>query len=372
MSPVKNSKKKNKIPIAKKLRKLIRSSIFKAALITTAACYVILCFFIATSEFNSKDPEPPIQSISIDLTKQFAAFTVHVETGLFIRNFSYFNMLENKFIADLLVWFRFDPTEITLDTIENFSFDNGKIIQRSPPDIKAEENKTFVKYNVKLEFKSDLDYCHFPIEDHKVSLVLTNHFVTPYEVMFEVLTSDFVVDEDIFVYNWKLVDLRTNFGIDENVLNQVDKTKKIAYPKATFTMDFMKAGLRKAFIIFAPIFIIFFFGLFSFFITLGNTVGKTTLSVAALTALLGYRFVIERMMPKVGYFTTTDYIYIILLIFSFVVFIFNLLLARSYNLIKRIKGNTLELKEEYRLTKDIAFIIITSLASIILGLAILF
>ena len=311
-------------------KRIIRSSTVKAVLLTTIAIYLSLCFVVATTRFNSTDREPYIQDIGIAQEKLFAAFTVNIQAGLFIRNFSYFSILENRFVADMLVWYLFDSTEVSLKTIENFSFENGTILKKSLPDIRAMDDKTFVKYNVVVELKTNLDYRRFPLEDHKVSIILTNHFVTPYEVMFDVLSSDFAVAPDLFVSNWHIKDLKTNFGVGENILSQTDTTKKILYPKMIFTIDFIKAGLRKAFTIFAPIFIIFFFALFSFLLTLGNTIGRTSLSVAALTALLGYRFVIERMMPKVGYFTTTDYIYINLLEISFLIFTLKLLIVSVY------------------------------------------
>lgn len=353
------------------LRRLVWTARFKSVCMLIAISFILLSFYIALSRFNSTDPEPPVQPIDIATTRKFEAFTVHVETGLFIENFSQFDIIENEFEIDMIVWFRFNPTEITLDTIDKFSFENGRILHKSPPDIKAMDDKTFVKYNVTIEMKSDLEYYRFPLEDHKVSIVLTNHFVTPYEVTFEVLSTDFVVAPDVFIPNWKVKDLHTNFGIDENILNQIDTTKKIAFPKAVFSIDFVKSGIRKAFIIFAPIFIIFFFALFSFFLTLANTYGRTVLPATALTALLGYRFVIENLMPQVGYFTTTDYIYIILLVFSFLVFLSNMFITRLYNTATQSGSNTKQLFDRFSLTKDTMFIIITYLSALILGLTIM-
>jgi len=352
------------------IKKIIHTTRFKFAFLLGSSIFLFFCFHITLSRFNSTDPEPVIQNIDVELTKKFAAFTVHVETGLYIRSFPHFSMIDNQFTADMIVWFMFDPTEITLDIIEKFSFENGTIIKKSPPDIKTYDTKTFVKYDVIVELKSNLEFYRFPLEDHKLSIILTNHFVTPYEVMFEVLTTDFVVAPNLFIANWRIKNLTTNFGIDENILNQIDLTKKIAYPKATFIIDLVKSGIRKAFIIFTPIFIIFFLALFSFFLTLGNVIGRATLSVSALTALLGYRFVIEGLMPKVGYFTTTDYIYIILLIFSFIIFVSQMLITKFYNTAKRIRGDTQQLFDRYSLMKDILFIIISFLSSLILGIAI--
>lgn len=353
------------------LGKTIRTIRFKFGLIGLSSIVIIWSFFITLGHFNSTDPEPHLQNIDVELTKQFAAFTVNVETGIFIRNFSRFSIIENKFTIDMVVWFLFDPTEVTLDTIAKFSFENGEIKKKSSPDIKIMGDKTFVKYDVIVDLKSNLRFERFPLEDHKLAIILTNNFVTPYEVMFQVLSTDFVVAPKIFVANWKIQKLNTNFGIDENILNQIDKTKKIAYPKAVFTIDLAKDGIRKIFIIFVPIFLVFFFCLFSFFLTVGNFIGRTTLAISSLSALLGYRFVIERLMPKVGYFTTTDSIYIILLAFAFFSFIFQVVLTRLFNIFEKNKQKNKSRFEYLSIAKDLTFIVVTVLSTLLICLNII-
>lgn len=348
------------------IRKIIGSAAFKFSLVSVFALSILFSFSKSLSKFNCTDAEPRLQNIDVERTREFAAFTVHVATGMFIRNFPYFNMIENKFTIDMVVWFSFDPTQITLDTIGKFAFENGKILDKSPADIKIIGGKTFAKYDVIVEVKSDLNYNKFPLEDHKLGIILTNNFVTPYEVLFEVLVTDFVVATNIFVPDWQIRKLDTNFGIDENILNQVDKTKKIAYPKATFTIDFEKTGIRKVFIIFAPIFIIFFLSFFAFFLVISDTFGRATLSVSALTALLGYRFVIEGMMPKVGYFTTTDQIYIILLAFAFINTIFQITLTRLFFLASKNAPSLEKHLTIYSLVSDIVFIFIVVSSTILL------
>ena len=356
------------MPKENRVIRIIKTIKFKFFLVSVLLASVLICFYISLSKFNTTDPDPEIELIEFTRAREFAGFTVHIETGLFIRNFSVFDMIENRFVVDMVVWFIFDPTEITMDTIGKFSFENGKIIKMSPPDIKITGDKTFVKYDVLAEFKSDLEYHRFPLEDHRFAIVLVNNFVSPQEAMFDVLATDFVVSPEIFVSNWKIKKLETHFGVDENILNQIDKSKKIAYPKATFVIDFVKAGIRKTFIIFVPIFIVFLLSLFSFFLGVPNIIGRTTLSVSALSALLGYRFVIENMMPKVGYFTTTDHVYIILLLFSFFNFIFQVILTRMFSLAAK-NGNQRPDKrkiEVYTITKDVVFVVTTLLSTIFL------
>ena len=234
---------------------------------------------------------------------------------------------------------------------------------------------------MRVSFNTPLNYHEFPLEDHKLSLVLSNNFFTPYEVMFVVSNTAFVSDPGIFIPNWSVDRLITNYGYYESSLDQVDKSKKALKPVAVFIIEFVKTGLRRIFIVFVPIFIAFFLSLISFFLALSNMVGRATLTLSAISALLGYRFVLENIMPKVGYFTTTDHIYIILLSLAFLIFLFQtLVVKRDGVLVKKLGGNGTGVKRKTTLAKardrlhiidDLAFLIIVFLLLIFIGFVVI-
>lgn len=321
----------------KALTNIFISGYFKVIVILASILICVWFFSIPLSRFNTTDPIPSFSPITVKEERSFGYFKTRVFTGLFIKTFPYFNMKENKFIFDGFVWFEFNTDEQMLPTIEKFAFENGSILRKSLPDVKIVGDKTFVKYNISVEIKGNIEYFKFPLEDHRLSIILTNNFVTPYEFVFNVLNTSFVVDKEANVSNWIIRNLTTNFGYKENLFDQADMTKSILKPIALFTIDFTKAGIKTALIIFIPIFLAFLLALFSFLLLINNFIGRATLSVSSLTALLGYRFVIQTLMPKVHYFTTVDYVYLTLLFMAFIIFIFQTLLGRKAAEIKTIK-----------------------------------
>ena len=122
-------------------------------------------------------------------------------------------------------------------------------------------------------------------------------------------------------------------GYEVSFFDKYNKQRKIKKPRVVFVVDFKKVGIKKILIIFIPIFAAVFFALFAFLMSFNNYIGKFTLSVSSITALLGYRFVIQKMMPKIGYLTVTDKLYLFFLFFSIAIFIFQLLLTRQYMLL---------------------------------------
>ncbi len=290
-----------------------------------------VCFIYPLHFFNSTDPVPEFIIIDAAKQKEFGEFTVKVTTGMFIKNFSTFDVTNNRFVMDALVWFEFNSDEIMLETIGKFSFDKGRFLIKSNPDIKIVGDKTIAIYDVRVEFKADLEYKKFPLEDHKVSLVLSNNFVTPYEMFFLVDNTLFNVKQDMFIANWKLRDLNTDSGYDEPKLDTRKNDKQTSFPKAVFTMNFEKSGTRQISIIFLPLLFATILALLSFFFAILNTIGRIALATASLSAMIGYRFVIEKMLPDVGYFTLADSMYLLLLSVTFVTFILQIFLARICN-----------------------------------------
>ncbi|MFC1854542.1 hypothetical protein ACFLY6_01575 [Candidatus Dependentiae bacterium] len=301
----------------------------KIGIVSVTIASLFLIFALALAKFNTTDKYPEFNIIDEARQREFGAFTVKVTTGMFIKNFSVFDVVRNRFVADCILWFEYNSDEIMLDTINLFSFDNGRILKKSQADIKIQGRRTIAKYDVRVEFKSLLEYHKFPLEDHRISLILTNNFVTPYEMFFHVDNAFFNTAEGIFIPNWKIRDMNTDSGYASPQLDSRDNAKKVSYPLASFTLNVEKDGIRKVLVIFLPLFLAIFLAIFSFLTGKANSRGRITLASSAMTALLGYRFVIENMLPAVGYFTTTDSIYILLLALAFSIFVYQILLARG-------------------------------------------
>lgn len=316
------------------LKKLfsINSLQFKISVISLLLMYLPIVFKISFSRFNVTDTVPQLQTINTEVLKKLGTFTVRVNVGMFIKNFPVFDVTKNTFLVDSVIWFEFNGDEIMLETVEKFSIDNGKILYKSPPDIKMNKNRVFAKYNVLFELKSDLNFHKFPLEDHKLPIVLSNDFVTPDEMFFVIDASSFQLLPNIAPAGWKFRDTSVDAGFVRLKLDSQDPTKVTENPKALFVLNFIKASIRKLLVIFVPLYAASLLSLFSFVINIANTTGKFTLAVTALTALLGYRFVIEQVMPQVGYQTTTDSLYLFLLFFLFIIFSIQLLLTRNFML----------------------------------------
>jgi hypothetical protein len=294
--------------------------------------YIIGLFVVALSTFRSDDPIPDIKTISYEMRKEFGDLASHVKVGLYIRNFPTFNFINNDFVVNAMIWFEFNKNEIMLSTINQFSFENSKILHKSDPYVTLHEGKMLVQYDVIFETKTDINFYRFPLEDHRLSIVLTNNFISPNEMYFDDSFGalSFIVSDRLFTSDWDVHALRSISGYASLDFDKFASQREMLSPKAVFTIDFKKIGINKILLIFVPLFAAILLALFSFLMSFNNHNGKATVGLTAITALLGYRFVIQQMSPPVGYFTLTDKVFTFFLLFAFLIFIFHVLLSRHY------------------------------------------
>ena len=308
-------------------RQVVRPQYQLLALIITSSI-VIFLGERAVKRFQPNEKYPEVQSITPEKLKEWGGDPVLVEVGLYITNWHQFNLVDNLFVFDGVVWFQFDPALISLDTIHKFSFEKGEILQKSEPSTKLIDGNLFAEYKIRLRFTTVLSHQSFPLDDHRIFISLVNTVVTPSEMIFRSYKSDFGVSKKIFTPAWYHIDRAVNTGYEEETIDKFDERKSIRYPKAVFMMDFIRSGIRLILLIFLPVFLIFFISLFWF--TFEPEESRTIMSLVtgAITSLIAYRFVIQNMSPKVGYFLLSDHIFTFFLALAFISFVLALLWVR--------------------------------------------
>jgi len=295
----------------------------------------ILTLLIITSfllhkkkQFISTDQKPELlQYFPVAQSRPVGA--VKVNTGLHIKSFPEFDLIKNTFTMDALIWFEFNPSLVNLETIKEFSFERSTILYKSEPEIKFRNNLLLAIYHIQVKFNTNLDYTYFPVNDHRLFLVLDNETVSPQELIYNVRDSSFTWSNDIHTHDWFITKKSVETGYNDLILESFDSKKKMSHPRVLFSLDLARAGLRKAVLIFFPILVFLF--LTAYTLTMHpdqiTFIGPPiyVLAITAISGLLFYRFIIESISPSVGYFTLGEYFYITSLTLQFVIFLLNLL-----------------------------------------------
>jgi hypothetical protein len=183
--------------------------------------------------------------------------------------------------------------------------------------------KQFVQYDIRIKFSSNLNYKLFPLDSHRINLALTNKYLDANDFYFDINSETFIVSKTIFTLGWNNIGNAVKTGFTEYPLDS-KHIQKLKHPRILFSFDFILNSLRNIFLIFMPLFVVFFLSLFSFsFDPTRNRETIMSISGAVVPAILAYRFVIEAVSPKVSYFMLSDQIFNMFLLLSFFIFFIN-------------------------------------------------
>lgn len=300
------------------------------AQLLTALCLIILGA-ISTSEnyFNSSDPKPTLSYFTPQEQDGTIFAPTLVKTGCYVKNFLEFDPVANKFTVDAAIWFEFDPHAISLDVIDKFSFVRGTIVKKSLPEKHIKHDRVFASYDVRVEFSSNMNFRFFPFSDHRIYLILTNDFVSPHEVIYMGYKSGITISSEAYTAGWKNIGSTIDYGYNQIQFEKNNKHNRIERPAVVFSFDYSQTGVKYIFLIFVPMLLMYSMTFFSLALNLEkDTALIMQLSSGSISALLGYRFVIDRLSPQVDYFVVSDYLYIYILVTNFVILIFNIYITR--------------------------------------------
>jgi len=269
-----------------------------------------------TAKFKTHDDIPAIFPLTPQKIINFGGSPTPVTAGVYIRDIPTFDILNGKFVVDINVWFRFDPRLVSLERIGKFTFDRARIISRSEPYTKIEGCNLLARYDMKVEFTTTLNYKDFPLDDHRINFTITNYHLMPSDVTFKSSRTYLSINPKIKISGWECLDKGIKTGYLEDQLDPHDKKSIIYHPRIIFSLDYTTTFTFNPY----------------------GTNGRNILSVsiATITAVIAYRFVIERISPRVGYFMISDYAFTSLVTGCFIVFIANLFFMKTSGFTKNI------------------------------------
>ena len=309
------------------------SATFQLILIIITSSIVMGLLYWPYRTFTPLDEAPVLQSFTPERLVEFGMPT-QVRSGMYVKDFVSVDMVAGTMVTDLLVWFIFDPSLISLDTIGEFSFANGTIVKPDKPEeVKkraatriADGGMMLAQYDIRVEFRLPLQYDLFPLDDHTAYFVLVNNFATPRQMIFGSVRQDFIVTPGIAELGWSQVDADVRTGYREYAIDESDPQKTSYRPQIIYSIDYRRTGVRHIIAIFLPLMLIFFISLFAFSFDLAGPNAGQAFGFASggITAMVAYYYVIQNMSPEVSYFMISDYLYFLFLLLNFIVFLITL------------------------------------------------
>jgi len=306
---------------------VLNSNLIRFVLAFILCFSVLLIFLFSIFLENNSDPTPKMEFITGQTLKEFGQFSTPVKVGLYIKAFPVFNVNNNSFKIDAAVWFQYNPMFVDGSLLNNFSFLDGVIEYKSDPDKKILSGMVFVKYDVIVDIKSNLRFDHYPYCSHKIFLILLNNYLTTSEAYFVADDSGFNINPRIIISNWEIDYFSADYGYRLASFDRIDTRKTTSSPVACFEIGISPCGVKDILILIIPMLFIMLLSLLFLLIPLNKNYYKSDMSIAILplSTFIAFRFVINTVMPDVGYSTIADNIFTGILVLIFLIFIVNLI-----------------------------------------------
>lgn len=263
--------------------------------------------------FNPRELAPELVHTSPLTYQQFGGFASFVTVGLFIDRFQTFDITNNIFVFSGYVWFKHLAGTVSAQNLEQFYFLQGDILERSAPETQIVDQYVLTTFHVKVKFSSLLSYKDFPFDGHRIRLSLSHNNLSPEEIVFVSAERDLIIKTDELQSGWHRIDHFVDTGYLESTIDSYDNRNTQYHPAVTFSIDYERYGVRFILSIFLPLLLIFYVTLFGFSLDEGSALHN---AVGGVTGILGYRFVIDNLSPKVGYFMISDSIFFLILSLS--------------------------------------------------------
>ncbi len=233
-----------------------------------------------------------------------------VIVGLHVAHFNDFDLPNNKFSLDGMLWFLFNPNEVSLDTIKKFDVFNGTILDKSDPVIIQHNDSHIAQFRIRTKFQTALNYRIFPLDDHRVNLIIDNRFL-PDDVVFNSTNKDITFADSTYLQGWKIVEASIRTGIQEVVLERDNKRYVNQQKEAIITFNCERTDPSIIIDLMLTLILMIFLAMLTF----SSEEDSVLIVSVGIVAIIGYRSFMQSVSPpQVGYFMFADYMYLFALV----------------------------------------------------------
>lgn len=261
--------------------------------------YVLLSAFLLTSlsimMFNVR-------------AERFPSNPVSIEVGVWLVNVEKVDLSAGSYRLDFYLWFRFDPSKISLEELKEFEFVNGFPTKY---EVKVDAEKGYLEYRVRGDFIKTFDFSRYPFEMHTLIVELEHKNLNASRLIF---TADPAsnVDKEVNVAGWEVG------GFEATVIEHSYGGE--VYSRFIFGIQLKRPILSSFVKSILPVAIITTISLLTFFISPQNFGQRIGLGVTNLMSAATFHLALLSGIPPIGYLTLADR----MMLSIYAIFLYNL------------------------------------------------
>lgn len=265
-----------------------------------------------------------------------------VKVGMYITSIHDIDFKQKEFTISFWLWLKYKNKDF--DFTQNLEVPQAKSVTRSFATIDSSDNRIYLLMKMQCVMKDTWRIANFPFDKQRLRLSIENSQFDSKSLVFSRDTLGKNYDPRFTLSGWNIDSCNTSIGVKKYETAFGDPSYKVPFSeyssyKAVISISRDASGLFWK--MFLGMYIAFLIAYVCFYIHPDGIDSRFGLSVGALFAVIGNKYIIDSSLPETKSFTLVDSLHAITLFF-----IFAIISATAYSL-KLVKENKVKTARKF-------------------------
>jgi hypothetical protein len=259
-----------------------------------------------------------------------------VRTGVYINSIHDINFKDKEYTISLWLWLKYKNKDF--DFVKNLEVPLAKSVDKSFSTIDTVDGKIYLLMKLQCVMKDTWAIDNFPFDQQRLRFTIENSQFDSKSLVFVADTLGKHFDPRFTLRGWHVDSLTVTTGIkkyetdfgDENL-----KTPHTEYSNFKIKMVIGREAMGLFWKMFLGMYVAFLIAYMCFYIHTDSIDSRFGLSVGALFAVIGNKYIIDSALPESTTFTLVDTLHGLTLLFILVI-----IMSTSYSLVLIKQNNT--------------------------------
>ena len=256
-----------------------------------------------------------------------------VTTGVYITSIHDINFKDKEYTVDMWLWLRYKNKKF--DFLQNLEVPQAKTVTKSFSTVDSTGGKVFILMKLQCVMKDSWAINNFPFDRQMLRFSIENSQFDSKSLVFMQDTSGKHFDPKFTLRGWDIDSMKITTGIKVYETAFGDLTLKkphSEYSNYRIIIQIDRSAMGLFWKMFLGMYVAFFIAYLCFYIHADSIDSRFGLSVGALFAVIGNKYIVDASLPETTTFTLVDTLHGVTLLFILLTIMCN---TYSLRLIKR-------------------------------------
>lgn len=253
-----------------------------------------------------------------------AAMPDTVSAGVYITSIHNIDFKEKEYTISLWLWLKYKNRKF--DFLQNLEIPSAKSVSRSFSTIDTSGEKVYLLMKLQCVMKDEWKTENFPFDRQNLRFSIENSQFDSKALVFEADTLGNHFDPRFTLRKWHIDSININTGIKvyETAFGDTSiKTPQTKYSNYKVKLQITRNAMGLFWKMFLGMYLAFLIAYMCFYIHTDSIDSRFGLSVGALFAVVGNKYIVDSALPESTTFTLVDTLHGITLFFILVIMIAN-------------------------------------------------